>query len=77
MQLFSIRKQPGESYLDMYRRIDNVRNRIDRITPATHTEEQRSEEIALFSLLSALPMDDPLRPEGRHPRRRLFFFPSH
>ena len=61
MQLFGIRKQPGESYLDLYRRIDNARNWIDRITPATQTKEQRSDEIALCSLLSSLPMDDPLR----------------
>ena len=61
MQLFCIHKQPVESYLDLYRRIDNARSRIGRITPATQTKEQRSNEIALFSLLSALPVDDPLR----------------
>jgi len=37
MQLFGIRQRPGESYLDLYRRVDDARSRIDRITPGLWT----------------------------------------
>ena len=61
MQLFGIRKRSGETYLDLYRHVDNARSRIDRITPTNQYHEDRSDEIALFTLLSALHTDDPLR----------------
>jgi hypothetical protein len=58
MQLFGIRKRAGETYLDLYRRVDNARSRIDRITPAGQSTEDRSNETVLLTLLHA---DDPLR----------------
>ena len=61
MQLFGIRHRPGEAYLDLYRRVDNARHRIERITPANQTPEARSDELALFTLLNALRADDALR----------------
>ena len=61
VQLFGIRKRSGESYVDLYRCIDNARSRINRVTPVNQTAEERSNEITLFSLLMALPAEDPLR----------------
>ena len=61
LQLFSARKRPGESYVDLYRRVDNARSVINRTTPAGQTPDEFSYEITLFSFLSALHAEDPLR----------------
>ena len=60
MQLFGIRQRPGESYLDLYHRVDDAHSRIDRITPTSQSVQEHSDEIALFTLLSAIRPDDPL-----------------
>ena len=60
MQLFGIQKRSGETYLDLYRHVDNAHSRIDCITPTNQSCKDRSNEIALFTLLSALHTDDPL-----------------
>ena len=60
LQLFGIRKRLGESYVDLYRCIDNACSRITCVTPANQTAEERSDKIALFSLLATLPAEDPL-----------------
>jgi len=58
--LFSVRMVPGERYCDMYRRIEEARNRIVRVTPTDLTSNQQLDEISLFSALHAMPQDDPL-----------------
>jgi hypothetical protein len=61
MQLFSIRKSTDEKYIDLHSRVDNARSKIDRVTPSTLAAEERADELALFTILNALPVDDPLR----------------
>lgn len=61
MGLFAVRKAPGETYCDMYRRIETARSKIVRVTPPTLTITERFDEIALFTGLNAMPPDDPLR----------------
>ena len=60
MQPFSIQKRSGESYLNLYRCINNARSRIDHITPTNQSCKDHSDEIAFFTLLSALHTEDPL-----------------
>jgi hypothetical protein len=61
MLLFSFRKAPEESYLDVYRRVEDARDKIARITPTTLTRQQQYDEIALFTTVNVLPVDDRLR----------------
>jgi len=61
MQLLGTRRRSGETYVDLYRRVDDARSRIIRITPANQSQEERFDKIALFTILSALQADDPLR----------------
>jgi hypothetical protein len=61
MQLLSIRKKPDEKYVDLYYRVDNARSKVDRVTPASLTPEERADELALFIILNALSVDNPLR----------------
>jgi hypothetical protein len=61
MQLFAIRRKPSEPYIDLYRRVEAARAKIDRVTPADLTTAQRSEELGLFTIINALDIDDPLR----------------
>jgi hypothetical protein len=58
MQLLSIRKSPDEKYLDFYSRVDNDRCKIDLVTPSPLTSEDCVDELALFIILAALPVDD-------------------
>jgi hypothetical protein len=60
MQLFGICKRHEEAYLNLYCHVNNAHSRIDCITPANQSTEDRSNEITLFTLLSVLPTDDPL-----------------
>jgi hypothetical protein len=61
MQLFSICKRHEEAYLNLYRHVNNACSRIDHIMPANQSMEDCSDEITLFTLLSMLPADNPLR----------------
>jgi len=61
MQLFSICKKEGESYIDLYHRAKTANAKINRVTPRALTAEQQSEELTLFTILNALPADDRLR----------------
>ena len=47
MMLFAVRKTPDEKYCDMYRRIEEARNRIVRVTPADPTSRQQFDEIVV------------------------------
>jgi len=60
MQLLSTRRQSGETYVDLYHRVDDAHSRIIRIMPANQSQEDRFDEIALFTILSTLHADDPL-----------------
>jgi hypothetical protein len=60
MQLLSIRKNPDEKYVNLYSCVDNARSKIDHMTPSTLTAEECADELALFTILTALPVDDPL-----------------
>lgn len=62
VHLFSLRKRPDERYMDYYRRVDDARSQIDRVKPPSLTPEQLLDELLLFTLLTGLPSDDPLRP---------------
>ena len=42
-------------------RSDNARDKIDRVTPATLTFEQRTDELHLFVVLCGMRQGDPLR----------------
>ena len=61
MQLFAIQKKPVETYVDLYRRVEAARARIDRVTPSDLTATQRSEELGLFTIINALGADNSLR----------------
>jgi hypothetical protein len=61
MMLFAVRKTPDEPYCDMFRRVEDARNRIVRVTPANLSSKQQFDEISLFTALHALPPDDLLR----------------
>jgi transposase InsO family protein len=61
MQLLSIRKNPDEKYVDLYSHVDNACSKINCVTLSTLTTEERTDELALFTILTALPVDDPLR----------------
>ena len=61
MRFLALRLAPGESYMSLYRRVEAGYDRIDRITPADQTPEDRGRELILFTVLSALPHDDTLR----------------
>ena len=61
VHLFSLRKRPDERYVDYFRRVDDARIQIDRVTPTSLTPEQLFEQLLLFSILTGLPSDDPLR----------------
>jgi transposase InsO family protein len=58
MLLFSIRKAPEESYIDLYHRVEDARDKIACVTPTTLTRQQQYDEIALFTTINALPADD-------------------
>ena len=61
MHLCSIRKRPNESYIDLYRRVDDARTQMDRAIPVSLTPEQLWDQLLFFRILTALPSDDPLR----------------
>lgn len=61
VHLFSIRKRPDERYVDYFGRINDARIRIDRVTPSSLTPEQLMDQLLLFTLLTGLRSDDPLR----------------
>ena len=61
MQLFVIQKKPSETYVDLYRRVEAARVKIDRVTPSDLTAAQRSEELGLFTIINALNIEDLLR----------------
>ena len=61
MDLFAVRKAVGESYCNMFRRIEAARSKIVRVTPADLSSKEQFDEITLFSALNALPHDDLLR----------------
>ena len=60
MQFLALRKSPSESYTSIYRRVEAGYFKIDRITPAGQSTEDRGKELILFTLLSALPHNNPL-----------------
>ena len=60
MQLLGTRRRSGETYIDLYRCVDDARSRIIRIMPANQSQEEQFDEIALFTILSALQADNPL-----------------
>jgi len=61
VMLFAVRKQPDESYCDLFRRIDAARNHIVHVTPPDFSAKQQFDEISLFAALTSLPPDDLLR----------------
>jgi len=60
MQFLALCKSPSKSYTSIYRRVKVGYDKIDHITPASQSMEERSRELILFTLLSALPHDDTL-----------------
>ena len=58
MDLFAVRKAVGESYCDMFCRIEAARSKIVHVTPADLSSKEQFDEITLFSALNALPHDD-------------------
>ena len=61
MQFLALCKSPSESYTSLCRRVKASYFKIDCITPAGQSTEERGKELILFTLLSTLPHDDPLR----------------
>ncbi len=61
VHLFNLRKSPDERYVDYIGRVDDACIRIDRATPTSLTPEQLRKQLLLFSILTGLPSDDPLR----------------
>ena len=56
-----IRMSADETCMAYYRRVEAAYSRIDRLTPAGQTADQRAKELKLFALLGGLPQDHPLR----------------
>ena len=56
--LFAVRKQPDESYCDLFRRIEATGNRIVRATPPKFSVQQQIDETSLFVAMKTLPPDD-------------------
>jgi hypothetical protein len=59
--LFAVRKKPEETYCDMFRHVEDARNKTVRVTPPSLSTKQQFDETSLFSALHALPPDDLLR----------------
>jgi hypothetical protein len=60
MQFLAVHKSATDSYMTYYQCIKGAYDKIDRITPAGQSAEERAEELKLFTLLSNLPHDDSL-----------------
>jgi hypothetical protein len=61
IQFTGIRKSATETYMSYYRRIEAAYDKIDRITPANQTAEERAKELKLFGLINGLLHEVPLR----------------
>jgi len=57
MQLFAIRKEPNETYVDFYQQDEAARSKIDHVTPSDLTPAKCSEEL---DFISGLAVDDPM-----------------
>ena len=60
MQVLGQHKSPTESYTSIYQCINTGYNKIECITPANQTDAECFKELKLFTILSALPHDNPL-----------------
>jgi hypothetical protein len=61
MHLLALRKRGDEGYVDFYRRVESAYAKVHRITPKNQTAEECGQELTLFTILSGLEHDDPLR----------------
>ena len=60
MGLLGVRQGEDEVYGKYLRRITDARARVDRVTPADLTPEERMDELCLFTALSGMRPNDPL-----------------
>lgn len=60
MQVRGQCKSPTKSYTSIYQCIDAGYDKIECITPANQTDAECFKELKLFTILSALPHDNPL-----------------
>ena len=60
MEFLTICQAPGESPTSIYQRINKGYDKIERITPANQSTDNRGKELKLFTLLSAFPPNYPL-----------------
>jgi len=61
MSLLGVRKAADDNYTEYLNRATDSRYRIDRVTPARVTHEERMDEIVLFAAVCGLPADDLMR----------------
>lgn len=60
MQVLGQCRSPTELYTSIYQHIDTGYDKIECITPANQTDAECFKELKLFTILSALPHDNPL-----------------
>ena len=61
MRLLGLRKETDEPYMMYLRRLNDARDKVDRVTPTGLSAEQHMYELMLFIALSGLQSDDSLR----------------
>ena len=61
MSLLGVRKAADENYMEYLNKVTDTRYRINRITPARMTHEEKMDEVVLFAAVCGLPADDPMR----------------
>jgi hypothetical protein len=60
MGLLGLRQGEDEGYCKYLRRLSEARSRVDRVTPASLSAEERMDELVLFAALSRMRPNDPL-----------------
>ena len=61
MRLLGLRKETDEPYTRYLRRLNDARDKVDRVTPTGISAEQHMYELILFIALSGIQSDDSLR----------------
>ena len=61
MSLLGVRKLADENYTEYLNKLTDAKYRIDRVTPARMTHDEKMNEIVLFAAMCGLPTDDPMR----------------
>lgn len=61
LQFFGIRRSASEPYMSLYHRVEAAYDKIERITPANQSPNDRASELQLFGILNSLSHNGPLR----------------